>query len=411
MPALRLRASAPLLGGALLILAVLTFISNDLAPWQAGAGAALLVCAVAVMPIERWLGGMATPSAPLPASSPAISAEAVLAALADPAVLRDRHAVTVGFNAHAADLLPALSIGLPIPFVMRNPEVIEAVRATAATGKARVVEYIERVPVERWIEAHVTIAPDNGAGHLLLLLRDMTEVRRAERMRVDFVANASHELRTPLASLLGFVETLQGPARNDVAARDKFLEIMRVQASRMARLIDDLLSLSRIEQRQHVRPEAAVDLGAVARHVADALAPLAAERKVQVRRDMPEGPVMVRGDRDELIRLVENLVENGIKYGQSGGSVELSLTLAQSAKVNEVRLSVRDDGPGIPPEHLPRLTERFYRVDAADSREKGGTGLGLALVKHIAARHGARLTIESRSGEGARFTVVFPARG
>lgn len=280
---------------------------------------------------------------------------------------------------------------------------IEAVRATASTRVARVVEYTERVPVERWIEAHVTAAPD-GDGLVLLLLRDMTQVRRAERMRVDFVANASHELRTPLASLLGFIETLQGPAKSDVAARERFLEIMRIQAGRMSRLIDDLLSLSRIEQRQHVRPETPVDLCVVVRHVADALAPLATERKVEIRCDIPESAALVPGDRDELIRLVENLVENGIKYGQSGGRVEVSLSIAQSSTV---RLTVRDNGPGIAPEHLPRLTERFYRVDAADSREKGGTGLGLALVKHIAARHRARLLIESEPGEGASFIVAF----
>jgi two-component system phosphate regulon sensor histidine kinase PhoR len=238
---------------------------------------------------------------------------------------------------------------------------------------------------------------------VLVAIRDISDQRRAERMRADFVANVSHELRTPLAALSGFIETLQGAARDDAEARLRFLAIMRVQAGRMARLIDDLLSLSRIEQKQHVPPEGGVDLGGVVGGVLDALTPLAAESGVILVRDFPEARIEVRGERDELYRVFENLIGNAIKYGQAGGRVEVT---AATGERGEVQVSVRDHGPGIAPEHLPRLTERFYRVDVAGSRARGGTGLGLAIVKHIVARHRGRLLIDSTAGEGATFTVV-----
>jgi two-component system phosphate regulon sensor histidine kinase PhoR len=227
-------------------------------------------------------------------------------------------------------------------------------------------------------------------------------------MRADFVANASHELRTPLASLLGFVETLMGPAREDAQARDKFLIIMREQAQRMSRLVDDLLSLSRIEQNLHLRPEEPVDLTAVLCHIVDTLGPLARENQVTLKLDAP-APVIVSGDRDELMRVAENLVENAIKYGASyAANLDKSVDISVVAPKGEGLLTVRDHGPGIAPEHLPRLTERFYRVDAGQSRAKGGTGLGLAIVKHIIARHRGRLNIESKLGDGASFSVALP---
>jgi two-component system phosphate regulon sensor histidine kinase PhoR len=240
-------------------------------------------------------------------------------------------------------------------------------------------------------------------------LHDLTETRRVERMRVDFVANASHELRTPLASLLGFIETLQGPARDDVEARIRFLAIMREQAQRMTRLVDDLLSLSRIEQHLHLPPRTKVDLVAILGHIADTLGPLAQDNDVALEVQAPP-QVLVMGDRDELLRVVENLVENAIKYGacerneESLGTVEIGLAV----KDRQCFLSVRDHGPGIAAEHIPRLTERFYRVDAGKSRAKGGTGLGLAIVKHIVARHRGRLGIESTPGNGSTFTVILP---
>ncbi|MFZ1091371.1 MAG: ATP-binding protein, partial [Xanthobacteraceae bacterium] len=249
-----------------------------------------------------------------------------------------------------------------------------------------------------------------SAGDLVLLtFQDRTPLRRVEAMRADFVANASHELRTPLAALSGFIETLQGPARDDAAARERFLDIMHVQADRMARLIDDLLSLSRIELREHLRPDQEVDVAVIVHQVADGLQALANERAVEIAITGPSSPLIVLGERDELMRVFENLVENALKYAASGKRVEIALTRAEIASgKQEARVAVRDHGPGIAAEHLPRLTERFYRVDVAESRAQGGTGLGLALVKHILNRHDGRLTIESTSGQGATFTVHLP---
>ena len=222
---------------------------------------------------------------------------------------------------------------------------------------------------------------------MVITVHDLTPIRRVEEMRADFVANVSHELRTPLAAITGFIDTLQGPARDDPAARERFLGIMQAQAWRMARLIDDLLSLSRIELRAHQRPDTPVDLVPIVRQVVDGLQTLARDRDVAVEITAPAEPLMVLGDRDELTRLFENLIENGLKYGASGKRVDIALAPARADGKAEARVSVRDYGPGIAAEHLPRLTERFYRVDVGESRAQGGTGLGLALVKHILNRH------------------------
>ncbi len=300
--------------------------------------------------------------------------------------------------------------GDPMTFRLRVPDLLAAFERVAGGGEPERVAFVERVPTERWYSAWFSRLDDGPrvGRFLALVIDDHTEHKRIDRIRVDFVANASHELRTPLASLVGFIETLQGPARDDPAARERFLIIMREQATRMSRLIDDLLSLSRIEMKAHVRPSASVDLVAAVRHVADALEPLARDLGVTIETSLPEGPVTVAGERDELIQVISNLIENGCKYGQSGERVEVVLT--PGGEGGGPSFSVRDFGPGIPAEHLPRLTERFYRVDVSESRKHRGTGLGLAIVKHILARHHARLSIESRHGDGALFTVTFPSQ-
>jgi two-component system phosphate regulon sensor histidine kinase PhoR len=248
-----------------------------------------------------------------------------------------------------------------------------------------------------------------GPNLVLMTFHDLTPLRRAEQMRADFVANASHELRTPLAALSGFIDTLQGSARDDAAARQRFLAIMHTQATRMARLIDDLLSLSRIELNEHLHPQTPVDLVSIVRQVRDSLETLARGNDMKIYVQGADEPFTVLGDRDELIRVFENLIENALKYGASGKRVDIDFSCAESPDGRrEARVAVRDYGPGIAPEHLPRLTERFYRVDVAESRSQGGTGLGLALVKHILNRHGGRLGIESVLGDGATFTVRLP---
>lgn len=338
------------------------------------------------------------------------AAEALLANIPDPVILVDRRIVVREANPAAVALLPGLKVRSPLSFALRAPDVLDGIATVLRTGHSLRVEYAERVPTERVFEVQIgPLERDPGAQGVVLFFRDLTSARRLEHMRVDFVANASHELRTPLASLLGFIETLQGPARNDAAARERFLDIMREQAQRMRRLIDDLLSLSRIELRVHLVPETSVDFAAVVRQIVDAMAPSAKERGTVIVAEVA-APLEVQGDRDELLRVVENLVENAVKYGDGGGRVEVGLVRVPAEGDGEVaRLTVRDFGPGIAPEHLPRLTERFYRVDVATSREKGGTGLGLAIVKHIVAHHRGRLAIASEPGEGATFTVDIPA--
>lgn len=342
---------------------------------------------------------------------PAI-AEALLANIPDPVILVDRRAVVIEANSAARALLPNLKLRHPLSFALRAPDVLDGIEEVLRTGASLKTLYATRVPTERAFEVQIGALrmPDGRSGgqpNVMLFLRDLTSARRLEAMRVDFVANASHELRTPLASLLGFIETLQGPARNDGLARDRFLAIMRTQALRMTRLIDDLLSLSRIELREHVAPTATVDLASIARQMVDAQAPLAGERGAALALEAPDGPYPVLGERDELLRVVENLVENAVKYG--GGTVLVTLAREpDAARGPSIALTVRDDGPGIPPEHIPRLTERFYRVDVASSRQQGGTGLGLAIVKHTLNRHRGRLAIESEVGAGTTVRVILP---
>jgi two-component system, OmpR family, phosphate regulon sensor histidine kinase PhoR len=335
--------------------------------------------------------------------------EAIIGGLPDPVIVLDRDGRAVAFNAGAGALAPALRRGDPASIALRVPELVEAVREVNAGGGVRRIEFAERVPTERHFEAFVSPVVLGNLQAVLIALHDLTSIRRVEEMRADFVANASHELRTPLAALTGFIETMQGPAREDAAARDRFLGIMREQAWRMARLIDDLLSLSRIELRAHMRPDTPVDLVPIVRQVVDGLQTLAEDRGVTVDVVAPAEPLKVLGDRDELLRLFENLIENGLKYGASGKRVDVTLARLDAVDgKREASIAVRDYGPGISAEHLPRLTERFYRADVSESRAQGGTGLGLALVKHILNRHRGRLAIESQLGKGATFTARLP---
>ena len=282
----------------------------------------------------------------------------LLDVLPDPMMVLDRRGLLVSFNTEAAAVFPQLRRDEPLSFAMRSPDVLDALEHVLAGDTQRKrVEIVEQVPVDRAFEVVISALAEQDADSrefVAVVLHDQTQVRALEAMRVNFVANASHELRTPLASVLGFIETLQGPARNDEVARERFLQIMRQQALRMARLVDDLLSLSRIELKAHLAPQTPVDLGEIARTILDALVLMARERDVSLRLDLPPRPVVVAGDRDELLRLMENLVENSIKYGKPGGEVVIRIEGGAEASFSE-----RDDGPGIAAEHLPRLTERF----------------------------------------------------
>jgi two-component system phosphate regulon sensor histidine kinase PhoR len=331
-------------------------------------------------------------------------------ALPDPVIVLNPAGHVLFCNAPARGLFASLREGSHISSVIRTPEFLDAVSAAPERRRAVTVTYAERVPVGRRMAA--TVAPltrgSERGGNILVLLRDLTEVERINQMRADFIANASHELRTPLASLRGFIETLQGSAKGDPGARERFLPIMAEQASRMTRLIDALLSLSRVEMNAHVPPADLVDLNDVLNHAKDTLEPLAREMDFRFEVGRFPRPAMVRGDRDELLQVLQNLVQNAFKYGDRGGQVRIEAKHIPSLgrQAGRYAIAVMDTGPGIAPEHLPRLTERFYRVDVASSREKGGTGLGLAIVKHILNRHRGELAIASKPGKGSTFTVM-----
>ena len=338
------------------------------------------------------------------------SAEAAMARLPDPLILLDAEGKIIFANAASQTLIGSPAGRRHISAVLRAPGLLEAVGLVLSGAPPQSVEYVMPVPVERHMRAYVASVPLTGA---LIVLHELTAQKRLEQMRADFVANASHELRTPLASLAGYVDTLRGHARDDAPARERFLEIMSEQAGRMRRLIEDLLSLSRIELNEHVRPEKEVSLSAVIHDVLDGLAPQASARGVKLIAEIaPELP-LVNGERDELIQVIQNLVDNAIKYGATGGRVVVRADIAgpREAGIKPPRancVTITDFGEGIPREHLPRLTERFYRVDIQRSRQTGGTGLGLAIVKHIVNRHRGWMSIESQVGKGSTFTVFLP---
>ena len=341
----------------------------------------------------------------------------VIDAIPSAAIALDASGTLVHHNRLAAEMFPRIRGGLPMSQVSRSPDLLLAVdRILAGEGERFDVELVERVPVERRLAATVSRLARPGrpsAPHALVTFRDLTEQDRLGQMRSDFIANASHELRTPLASLRAFVETLQGPARDDENARTRFLQLMAHQAERMTRLIDDLLSLSRVEMRVHLPPRGIVELNETAAYVCQSLEPVAeaAQATLVLKRD--DETARIRGDRDEIVQVLQNLIHNAIKYGRSGGTVEVRVgrDAPRGSAGAKLWVSVTDEGPGIPPEHLPRLTERFYRVSAISSREKGGTGLGLAIVKHILNRHRAELRISSRLGAGSTFTASFEELG
>ncbi|PBB69606.1 two-component sensor histidine kinase [Mesorhizobium sp. WSM4312] len=337
-----------------------------------------------------------------------LSGEYLAAAVADPLIIFDRSASIVHANAAAFAAFGGIAPGLSLPLKFRAPEMQTLLDSVlSGTIASDVVDYTEKLPVERAYRVSAS-SVGHGTDLYVLVFKDQSETRRIDRMRADFIANASHELRTPLASIAGFIETLRGPARNDPAAREQFLQIMQNQTGRMARLIDDLLSLSRLEMKPYLKPGTEVDLRQTVDSVIDSLAPLARENSVVIERDFAKGPLNVPGDRDELFQVFENLLENACKYGQSGGRVVVSIARADDGSEPGIDVTIRDFGPGIPEEHIPRITERFYRIDVETSRTQKGTGLGLSIVKHILTRHNARLTIKSEVGKGAAFSVHLP---
>jgi len=334
----------------------------------------------------------------------------VIAALQMPAIAIAPSEQIIALNDAAEKLLGMPAMGRHFVTALRQPSVVEAVEKCLAEGTQTTADYLTRENGNDTTHK-VTIRQVGDTGIALLTFQDITMVTAAGQMRRDFVANVSHELRTPLTALMGFIETLQGPAKDDTAARGRFLEIMQKETERMNRLVADLLSLSRVEADERVRPTTRVDVVAVLSRTLSNLSPLAIEAGVTLVADIPQVPVTITADSDQLLQVFTNLIENAIKYGGDGKHVYVTLTVherVEALRAPAVVIDVRDEGPGIDPRHLPRLTERFYRADDHRNRELGGTGLGLAIVKHILNRHRGRLKIASKIGQGAEFKVILP---
>jgi len=309
----------------------------------------------------------------------------------------------LALNPAAEALFGEGMVGRHPAMAVRAPAVLEAVGSVMRLGGVQEA----RMTLRREGQEAVFQVTVSAQGDLVLcVFRDATVEERAGEMRRDFVANVSHELRTPLTALMGFIETLKNAAKDDPKARDVFLGIMEGEAGRMNRLVGDLLQLSRVEAEERVRPKDPVELRGVLEGVISSLAGVAAKKGDRV--ELVGDPVTVPGDRDQLVQVFTNLVENALKYGGAGQVVRVTLSREETVRGPAVRVEVADEGEGIDPVHLPRLTERFYRVDSHRSREMGGTGLGLAIVKHIVSRHRGWLRVESVVGEGSRFSVVLP---
>ncbi|KQW79581.1 ATP-binding protein [Brevundimonas sp. Root1279] len=435
-------------GIAVIVLVALAVGEPSLAPYLLG-GAVLVALSTWALN-RRPPGGRAAAATPVDARASEVAAadlsllDALFEALGDPVLvvsggeaddIAGRRVILA--NAAARELLRIPREGALLVSALRDPTVLESVDEALFGGVAKTTDYAGvGANTRHWRALTRPLPAADGRTLALVVLRDETDVRRMELMRVDFLANASHELRTPLASLSGFIETLKGHARDDPKARDRFLDIMAAQADRMSRLVADLLSLSRIELNEHIPPSGRVDLARAAADVVDAVSILSAERKVGVALRGGELGAPVSGDRDEILQVIQNLVDNAIKYSPSGEVVEVCiqpevsldqasapwsggnrgegatrlplLTPDREPGQRYAAVTVRDHGPGMAREHLPRLTERFYRVEGQKSGDRSGTGLGLAIVKHIINRHRGGLTVESALGQGATFTAYFP---
>lgn len=329
-------------------------------------------------------------------------------ALQHPVFIVDQAGIINFANTASKNVFEGVRTGEQIFTRFRNPELRRTIENAISDSTAETLEYHQRITGDRWFNVEIAPIPSEDSKLFAISFHDFSESKRIDQMRSDFIANASHELRTPLASLIGYLETLKGPAKNDPKASERFVEVMLDQSERMTRLVNDLLSLSGIEMKSHVKPSKIVDLMEIIRTVVDSLDKLARQMGVEILISSDAASYRVLGDRDELVQVFENLVENGCKYGDDGGRVEIDLKTEASEESSFVTVSVRDFGPGIPLEHQHRITERFYRVDVARSREKQGTGLGLAIVKHILQRHGTRLVLNPNLDEGAEFSVKLP---
>lgn len=362
----------------------------------------LIVCAHDVTDLDEV---EAAPPPPLPALIDHPDFAVMMEAITDPLMLVDRGRIRHA-NRAAKRLLGQHIEGEDARIAIRHPAAAERLSSSSPLAEPIMIELVGLgARDQRW---QMRVAPVGVAGDMprLVHLADHSGTHAAERMRVDFVANASHELRTPLAGILGFIETLADPEMGkDVETQQRFLKIMDGEARRMQRLIDDLMSLSRIESEKYRLPEAQVDMSELTAEVVSVFRSSHGERGREVVMDITPGLTPVQGDRAQLSQLLHNLIGNSVKYGRPGTPIHVALTPGPGGMT---RIGVADEGEGIGPDHLPRLTERFYRVDSGRSRALGGTGLGLAIVKHIVERHRGRLDIASTLGKGTTITVLLP---
>jgi two-component system phosphate regulon sensor histidine kinase PhoR len=398
-------------GPAVVLLALLAVASLMPAAAACAVAGVLIGCAlVARQGLGRGNKPLAAP-APAPPETPP---QPLLDRLPDPVILINRAREITAVNRMAREIVGVGEVGRDLALTMRHPRVLAAVEAVL-TGETTVIEEMTlAAPTPRTFTLHAARlegATAHSQAAAVLVLRDETRAKRAEQTRADFVANASHELRSPLSALIGFIETLLGPASDDAQARERFLGLMRAEAMRMARLVDDLMSLSRVEINEHVPPKDTVAIGTTLQSVADTLSVRAEDKGMTIALDVEANLPRVLGDSDQLTQVFHNLVDNAVKYARPGTTVRLVAKRTERGTGGGLGVSVAviDAGEGIAAIHLPRLTERFYRADAGRSRRLGGTGLGLAIVKHIVNRHRGTLTVESKRGVGSTFTVVLPA--
>ena len=339
----------------------------------------------------------------------------LLEAFPDPIILLNRDRGAVFANQAALEVLEPNYDGRDLALSFSVPEVLTAAEAVVNGEVIREVDISLSVPVPRNLKIRIVRFTDSTAAEdgavALMVFQDISSETLAEQMRQDFVANVSHELRSPIASLIGIIETLQGPAKDDPEGRERFLSIMRDESQRMARMIDDLLSLSRVETSERLRPQEQVSVIDLLEMTRELLIGRAEERKMELVFDFAADIPALAGDRDELMEVFQNLIDNAIKYGREASPVRVTAELVEH--IPEIggaclAVAIENKGEGIAPDQLPRLTERFYRVDKGRSRKLGGTGLGLAIVKHIVSHHRGHLSIESTVGKGATFTVYLP---
>lgn len=344
----------------------------------------------------------------------------ILDHLPNPVVMVNRQRVVTGFNRAAKGLFHGLETGRDLTRFIRDPILLDAFDDVANERQTmKHAEFVLASDAQRHFDVLTARLPAvAGDRNFVLTFSDLTELRKLEQMRADFATDAGHELRTPLSVLLGFIETLEGPAKDDPDALHQFLPVMRDQAQRMQHLIEDLLSLARIELNEHTPPSEDCNVGKIIGKVAKSLAMKADAKGMNIRVTCTLDDTEMVGEEKELTQVFVNLVENAIKYGHANSDVEVSISLAKNppgalARFRHDRImavAIRDHSDGIAREHLPRLTERFYRVDTARSRAVGGTGLGLAIVKHLVQRHRGTMQIESEQGVGSVFTVYLPAK-